>query len=146
MSKTFVRRFGVPCMGVVAIALALILVKQVSASPSAVLDACINPGNGMMRLVDASTACHANEARVERNVTGPEGPAGPQGSPGPQGPQGTQGPQGPQGPAGSSAGGPPFVWVCTPVVFPAFGDSGLRADLYVFNGSSTTANVAVNLL
>ena len=31
------------------------------------------------------------------------------------------------------------------VVFPAFGDIE-RADLYVFNGSSTTANVAVHIL
>jgi hypothetical protein len=137
MSKTFVRRFGVPGLCVVAVALAFIFVKQVAASPSSVLDACINPGNGMMRLVDASTACHNNESRVEWNVTGPQGPAGP---------QGPQGPQGLQGPAGTSAGGPPFVWVCTPVFFPAVGDSGLRADIYVFNGSSTTANVAVNLL
>jgi hypothetical protein len=142
MSNTFVHRAGIVCLGLVTLVLLLTVAKRVSASPSAVLDACINPGNGMMRLVDASTACHANESRVEWNVTGPQGPAGPQG---PQGDPGPQGPQGPQGPAGSSAGGPPFVWVCTPVVLPASGDFA-RADLYVFNGSSTTANVAVHLL
>jgi len=32
------------------------------------------------------------------------------------------------------------------VIFPGIADSGLRADIYVFNGSSTTANVAVHLL
>ena len=133
MSNTFVRRAGVVCLGFVAVVLVMVLAKRVSASPSAVLDACVNPGNGMMRLVDASSVCHANETRVEWNVTGPQGPAGP------------QGPQGPQGPAGSSAGGPPFVWVCTPVVLPNSGDF-VRGDLYVFNGSSTTANVAVHLL
>jgi hypothetical protein len=136
MSNTFVRRAGIVCLGLVAVVLGLVLVKHVSASPSAVLDACINPGNGMMRLADAGTACHANESRVEWNVTGPQGP---------QGPQGSQGPQGPQGPAGSSAGGPPFVWVCTPASFPnAAGNP--QASVYIFNGSSTTANVALNIL
>jgi hypothetical protein len=142
MSNTFVRRAGVVCLGLVTLVFLLTVAKRVSASPSAVLDACINPGNGMMRLVDSSTACHANESRVEWNVTGPQGPAGPQG---PQGDPGPQGPQGPQGPAGSSAGGPPFVWVCTPVIFAGFADFE-RADLYVFNGSLTTANVSVHIL
>jgi hypothetical protein len=137
MRNTFARRFGMVSLGSVVLALLLVVVvKKVSAGPSSVLDACINPGNGMMRLVDANTACHNNESRVEWNVTGPQGP---------QGPAGPQGPQGPQGPAGSSAGGPPFVWVCTPVFFPNFGDIE-RGDLYVFNGSSTTANVAVHFL
>ncbi len=77
---------------------------------------------------------------------GPQGPQGPQGAQGPQGPQGPQGAQGPQGPPGpSSSGGPPFVWICTPASYPNASGSP-RADLYVFNGSSTTANVAVNLL
>src|SRR5215813_6313940 len=121
MSNTFVRRAGFVCLALVAVVLSLVLVKHVSASPSAVLDACINPGNGMMRLVDANTACHANETRVEWNVTGP------------------------QGPPGASAGGPPFVWVCTPASFPnAAGNP--TANVYVFNGGSTTANVAVNIL
>jgi len=133
MRNTFVRRSGVVFLGLVTVVLFLVVAKRVSASPSTVLDACVNPGNGMLRLVDASTACHANETFVEWNVTGPQGPAGPQGS------------QGPQGPAGSSAGGPPFVWVCTPVFFPNNGDVD-RADLYVFNGSSMTANVAVHIL
>jgi hypothetical protein len=79
---------------------------------------------------------------------GPQGPAGPQGDPGPQGLQGIQGiqgPQGPQGPAGSSASGPPFVWVCTPAFFANSG-SNTRGDIYVFNGSSSAANVAVHFL
>jgi hypothetical protein len=75
--------------------------------------------------------------------TGPPGPQGPQGLQGATGAQGAQGPQGPPGP--SSSGGPPFVWVCTPASYPNASGSP-RADLYVFNGSSTTANVAVNLL
>jgi hypothetical protein len=76
---------------------------------------------------------------------GPQGPAGPQGSAGAQGPVGPQGPQGPQGVAGASAGGPPFVWVCTPAFFATSGGT-TRGDFYVFNGSSTTANVAVHFL
>lgn len=142
MSNTFVRCAGIACLGVVTAALVTVLAVRVAASPSAVLDACINPGNGMMRLVDASTACHNNESRVEWSVDGPQGPAGP------QGPEGPQGPQGPQGPAGSSAGGPPFTWVCTPAFEPGAGTLGgiTRMDLYAFNGSSTAANVAVHIL
>jgi hypothetical protein len=60
---------------------------------------------------------------------------------------GCQGPPGPPGPAGppGGGGGAPYVWICTPANFPNGGGSP-RSDLYVFNGSSTTANVAVNIL
>jgi len=57
---------------------------------------------------------------------------------------GPQGPPGPPGPSGSG-GGPPYVWVCTPASYPNAG-SHTDADLYVFNGSSATANVAVHIL
>jgi hypothetical protein len=113
------------------------IVQRAAAEPPAtVLEACINPGNGGMRLVAASTACHNNETRVQWNVTGPAGPAGPTGA---------TGPAGPAGPPGPSSGGPPFVWVCTPAHLPNAAGSP-RSDLYVFNGSGTTANVAVNIL
>lgn len=56
---------------------------------------------------------------------------------------GPQGPPGPPGPSGSG-GGPPYVWVCTPISFPNVG-SNTRADLAIFNTSSTTANVAVHI-
>jgi hypothetical protein len=56
---------------------------------------------------------------------------------------GPQGPQGPPGPSGSG-GGPPYVWVCTPAQYPNAGSTA--ADIYVFNGGSATANVAVNIL
>jgi hypothetical protein len=81
-------------------------------------------------------------------LVGPTGSPGPQGPQGPQGATGAQGPQGPQGPVGppgASSGGPPFVWVCTPAFYPNTAGSP-RADLYIFNGSSTTANVAVHIL
>ena len=41
--------------------------------------------------------------------------------------------------------GAPYVWVCTPASFPTVG-SNSRADLYVFNGGTANANVAVNIL
>jgi hypothetical protein len=103
------------------------------AASSNVIEACVNPGNGNLRLVDAATPCHSNETRVQWNEEGPQGPPGPQGEPGPQ------------GPPGSSSGGPPYVWVCTPAHRPNAGGSP-RDDVYVFNGSSNTANVAVNIL
>src|SRR6185503_6385337 len=58
--------------------------------------------------------------------------------------QGPPGPPGPPGPAGSG-GGPPYVWICTPSHFPNGGGSP-RSDLYVFNGSASTANIAMNIL
>lgn len=57
---------------------------------------------------------------------------------------GPAGPPGPPGPAGPG-GGPPYIWVCTPAHYPNVG-SNTRADLFIFNGSSTPANVAVNIL
>jgi hypothetical protein len=57
---------------------------------------------------------------------------------------GPQGPPGPPGPAGSG-GGAPYVWVCTPANYPNAG-SNTPADLYIFNGSASTANVAVHIL
>jgi hypothetical protein len=53
---------------------------------------------------------------------------------------GCQGPPGPSGPGG----GPPYVWVCTPANYNS--GSSTPADLFIFNGSATTANVAVHLL
>jgi hypothetical protein len=59
---------------------------------------------------------------------------------------GCQGPAGPPGPAGPSgaSGGPPYVWVCTPANYNS--GSNTPADILIFNGSATTANVAVHLL
>lgn len=151
------RRAGFAGFALLALVVLMVPIVEYAAAGPNVLDACVNPGNGGMRLVDASEACHANETRVEWNITGPQGPAGPQGPVGPQGLQGPQGatgpigltgpagPIGPAGPAGASAGGPPYVWICTPANFPATGGNP-RADVYVFNGSSSTAKVSVNIL
>ena len=58
---------------------------------------------------------------------------------------GPAGPPGPPGPPGAASGGPPYVWVCTPASYPMSG-SNSPANLYVFNGSSASANVAVHIL
>ena len=121
---------------------------------AATLEACINKGSGGVRLVASGVACQASETRVEWNVGGPQGPAGP------AGPAGATGPQGPAGPAGAdgadgvdgvdgvdgiSAGGPPYVVVCTPVGLGSSG-SNVLDSLQVFNGGAATANVAINFL
>lgn len=160
MSITLGRRIGIACVALVALVLLMVPIAMRAANTSSVLEACINPGNGGMRLVDASEACHKNETRVQWNVEGPAGPPGPTGPTGPTGATGATGPAGPTGatgatgatgpagptgPPGPSAGGAPYVWICTPAHYPNLG-SNSRADLYVFNGSSATANVAVNIL
>jgi hypothetical protein len=126
MNLKFTRRRVIACISVLACAV-IVPIAMHAASSSEMLEACINPGNGMMRLVDSSTACHDNETRVSWNITGPEGPPGPKGDP------------------GTSAGGPPFVWVCTPAHLYHNGGTN-TSNLYVFNGSSSTANVAVHFL
>jgi hypothetical protein len=132
MSIQVVRRATFACAGLFVVAMVLLMISttRAGASGSGVLDACINPGNGMMRLVSATTACHANETRVEWNIAGPPGP---------------QGPPGPPGPPGSSSGGPPFVWVCTPANYD-LGGSGNNSEIDIFNASSSTANIAAHFL
>ena len=127
MSRKLRRRGVIASVVVLACAALIVPIALHAASSSNVLEACVNPGNGNMRLVDSATPCHNNETRVEWNIEGP------------------QGPQGPQGPPGTSSGGPPFVWVCTPAHRPNAAGSP-RDDVYVFNGSSSTANIAVNIL
>jgi hypothetical protein len=145
VKSTLLRRPGVLYLAFSAFVLLLVPISQLAASSPSVLEACVNPGNGGMRLVDATTVCHTTETRVQWNIVGPEGPQGP---PGPQGPAGEQGPiglTGPAGPPGPSSGGAPYVWICTPANLPNAGGT-TPADLYVFNSSGTTANIAVNIL
>ena len=94
MNITLVRRAGIASVILVTVALLLVPIVQYAASPG-ILEACINPGNGGMRLVDAGQACHNNETRVSWNVTGPAGPVGPTGATGAAGPIGPAGPPGP---------------------------------------------------
>jgi Collagen triple helix repeat (20 copies) len=68
--------------------------------------ACVNNGNGDVRLVGQNAICKNNETLVVWNVVGPQGPIGPQGpagpvgATGPAGPAGATGPSGPAGPQG----------------------------------------------
>ena len=156
MSIKFTRRSVIACIAVFACAV-IVPIALRAASSSNTLEACVNPGNGNMRLVDSSTQCHSRETRISWNIEGPVGPIGPTGLTGPTGatgplgpagpigPTGLTGATGPAGPPGPSSGGPPFVWVCTPAHLPAAGGSP-RHDVYVFNGSGVTANIAVNIL
>jgi hypothetical protein len=143
-----------------ALGFAVALANSPVSAADSTLTACINGGNGGVRLVAPSEACHKNETRVSWNTDGPAGPpgptgpsgaagaagpTGPTGATGPTGPMGLIGPTGPTGPAGSAASGPPYIWVCTPVTFANAGGS-TRADLNVFNASASTANVAINFL
>jgi hypothetical protein len=143
MSVAAVRRTGLSVLSLVAIAL-LVALARVTASappPAAVLEACVNPGNGNMRLVAASTACHSNETRVSWNVEGPEGPAGPAGPTGPTGPAGQDGEDGEDA---TAAGGPPYVWACTPGNLD-YGNTG-SAEVSIFNGSGATATLSTHFL
>src|SRR5215469_7581113 len=79
MNVAVMRSVVIACMTIVAVVLLIVLVPSVSAGGSGVLDACVNGGNGMMRLVDSSATCHANESFVEWNIQGPQGPQGPAG-------------------------------------------------------------------
>jgi len=163
MNIPFSRRRLVVCIALVALILLVVPVAHLAAGGSGTIEACVNPGNGGLRLVDANTDCHNNETRVSWNITGPQGPVGPQGPAGPQGaqgpagpqgdagpagpqgPQGETGPAGPAGPAGPSSSGPPYVWICTPAFYPQ-SQGNPRGDVYVFNGSLSSANVSVNIL
>ena len=138
MSIKLTRRSIITCISVIASAV-LVPIAMRAASTPGVLEACVNPGNGNMRLVDSSTACHNNESRVSWDITGPAGATGP------AGPTGATGATGPTGPPGPSSGGPPFVWVCTPAHLYHNGGTN-TSNLYVFNGSASTASVAVNFL
>ncbi len=139
MSAAGIRRTGLTCLSLVVVVLLIGLARvTASAPPSAVLEACVNPGNGNLRLVGPGTPCHNNETRVNWNVEGPIGPAGP------AGPVGPAGPAGPAGADGASAGGPPFVWVCTPGNLD-FANNG-NAEVNIFNGGTATATLATHFL
>src|SRR5262249_41122535 len=131
MSVATVRRTGLTCLSLVVIALLVVLARVTASAPppASTLEACINPGNGNMRLVGPGTACHTNETRVSWNVEGPVGPTGP---------------TGPTGPQGADAGGPPFVWVCTPGNLD-YSNNG-NAEVSIFNGGSAPATLSTHFL
>lgn len=153
MSAVAVRRTGLALTSVVAIFLLVVLARVTASTPPpppAVLEACVNPGNGGLRLIAPGVPCHNNESRVSWNVEGPVGPAGPVGPTGPVGPQGPAGEDGADGADGApgadgvSAGGPPYVWVCTPGNLD-YGNNG-NAEVSIFNGGAATATLATHFL
>jgi Collagen triple helix repeat (20 copies) len=82
---------------------ALFVSGQAIAQTPTQIFACVNNGNGTIRVIAPTASCGNNEMRLVWNTVGPQGPAGPQGSqgvPGPMGPAGATGATGPQGPAG----------------------------------------------
>jgi hypothetical protein len=107
MSIKIISRAGFAGFAVLATALLILPIALRAANPPTVLEACVNPGNGDMRLVDSSIVCHNNETRVQWNTEGPVGPIGPAGPTGATGPAGPAGPIGPVGSAGpTGATGP----------------------------------------
>jgi len=88
-----------------AIAVALVAVGAgtyawAASSDAQTLNACVDNGNGNVRLVAVAGACKKDEHAVSWNTTGPQGAAGP------VGPAGAQGPAGKDGANGSAAANP----------------------------------------
>ncbi len=65
------------------------------------INACVEPSSGDIRIVSDPSHCRKNEVLLSWNITGPQGLQGEPGIQGPAGPQGEQGTQGDAGPAGS---------------------------------------------
>ena len=78
----------------VALALAAGFLSAGLEAQSGIVYACVNPGNGNIRMVAATEACRPNETRIQWNVVGP---AGATGATGPIGPTGATGPTRPNG-------------------------------------------------
>ncbi len=58
MKRTFLRRAAVIGVGaVVALMILMVPIAKLAPNSAGVLEACINPGNGGMRLVEPTTAC-----------------------------------------------------------------------------------------
>jgi hypothetical protein len=102
MKIASMRRAGIAGFALLALVLLILPIALHAASTPGELQACVNPGNGNMRLVDSSAACHNNETFVTWSITGPAGPAGPTGPTGATGPAGPIGATGPAGPTGAT--------------------------------------------
>ena len=76
MTTTWVRRTLIGCIALIALFVLIVPIAKFATMTPGVLEACVNPGNGNMRLVDSSTPCHNNESRISWNITGPAGPPG----------------------------------------------------------------------
>jgi hypothetical protein len=88
---------------IASVLIAIILVGGATwafASGGVTIRACVEPGNGSIRIVQSLNDCLPSEQPLEWNIVGPPGPQGEQGPPGPQGEQGPPGPQGEPGISG----------------------------------------------
>src|SRR5260370_8271247 len=77
MSNTFVRLVGIACLGLVTVVLLMVLTTRGAPNSPGLLNPCINPGNGMMPVVDSSPACQHNDTDVEGNHLHPHTPPQP---------------------------------------------------------------------
>ena len=64
MTKSWMRRTIIGGLAALALLVTAVPIVKLATKSAGVLEACVNPGNGNMRLVDDSTACHNNETRV----------------------------------------------------------------------------------
>jgi len=64
MNITMIRRTGFACLALAVLVVLTLPIVQYAATAPGELEACVNPGNGGLRLVDAAEACHSNETRV----------------------------------------------------------------------------------
>ena len=87
------------CGAFAAFVLALAPQLAAAGQKAEVLYACLNTGNGGVRIVGATEECRATETRVQWNIVGSTGP---QGERGPQGATGAIGPTGPAGATGAT--------------------------------------------
>ena len=75
---------------------------RAEAQTAEIFYACLNSGNGTVRIVDATEQCHSTESRVQWNIIGQQGPQGVTGAQGPRGETGATGATGPQGETGAT--------------------------------------------
>ena len=54
MNITLVRRTGFACLALFVLVLLMLPIVQYAATPPGELEACVNPGNGGLRLVDTA--------------------------------------------------------------------------------------------
>ncbi len=86
-----------------ALAAGVALAAQPGARPtSAVINACVNKKNGLVRVVAASRPCKKGESGLAWNRQGPAGSRGPDGSNGSAGPAGPAGAKGDAGARGAT--------------------------------------------
>lgn len=120
--------------------------------------ACVNKGNGNVRIVDRDDDCRRNERFVTWNRRGPQGPMGPAGAPGAPGAKGDKGDPGQPGekgekgdkgdkgePGDSCSGGPPTpgLSVIGQITFDGLAGVEPPTNIYSFQASVRNNDSAV---